>query len=122
MANDDEKTFDELYPARRLLGLIADKWTPIIMFCLASGTTRFGMMHRQIPGLSKKMLTQVLRRLERDGMVHRTVYPVVPPRTKYELTDLGRRLHEPVAHLCRWAEINTDALDQIDEARAESGS
>jgi DNA-binding HxlR family transcriptional regulator len=71
---------DELYPARRLLNLIADKWTPIVMYCLASGSRRFGEMQRRIPGLSKKMLIQALRKLERDGLVHREVFQVVPPR------------------------------------------
>ncbi len=119
---EDEPTIDELYPARRLLDQIADKWTPIVLFCLASGTSRFGVMHRKIPGLSKKMLTQVLRRLERDGLVHRTVFRVVPPKTEYVLTDLGRRLHEPVAQLCRWAEDNVDVLDAIEQSRAEAES
>lgn len=120
LTGQNARTFDERYPARRLLDHIADKWTPIIMYCLASGTSRFGVMHRRIPGLSKKMLTQVLRRLERDGLVHRTVYRVVPPKTEYELTDLGRRLHEPVAQLCEWAEDNTVVLDAIDRSRANA--
>ena len=87
---------DERYPARRVLNLIADKWTPIVMYCLAGRTRRFGEMQRRIPGLSKKMLIQVLRNLERDGLVHREVFQIVPPKTEYTLTDLGRRLHEPI--------------------------
>jgi len=109
---------DEKYPARRVLNLIAGKWTPIVMFCLAGGTRRFGVMQRRIPGLSKKMLIQVLRSLEHDGLVHREVYRVVPPKTEYTLTDLGRKMHEPIAFLCRWAANHTKELDQVERERS----
>jgi len=114
-ANGD--VLDERYPARRLLNLIADKWTPIVLYCLAGGTRRFGEMQRRIPGLSKKMLIQVLRKLERDGLVHRKVFRVVPPKTEYRLTDLGRRLHEPIALLCRWSADHVDLLEEIERRR-----
>jgi DNA-binding HxlR family transcriptional regulator len=115
--DSDGDVLDERYPARRVLNLIADKWTPIVMYCLAGGTRRFGEMQRQIPGLSKKMLIQVLRNLERDGLVHREVFQVVPPKTEYTLSDLGRRLHEPIALLCRWAADHTDELEQVERRR-----
>ncbi len=111
------EVLDERYPARRVLNLIADKWTPIVMYCLAGGARRFGEMQRRIPGLSKKMLIQVLRSLERDGLVHREVFQVVPPKTEYTLTDLGRRFHEPISLLCRWAAEHTDELDQVERRR-----
>lgn len=95
--------YDQRYPARQLLDLIADKWTPIILYCLSGGTRRFSELQHQIPDISKKMLIQVLRRLENDGIVDRTVYPVVPPKTEYRLTPLGRRIHEPIGMLCQWA-------------------
>lgn len=114
----DKIVFHECYPSRRLLDLIANRWTPIVLFCLASGTRHYGQMQRRIPGISKKMLSQVLRRLEADGLVHREVYRVVPPKTDYELTDLGRRLHEPVRLLCEWAEKNADVFEQIKQNRA----
>jgi len=110
--NQDDVTFDESYPARRLLALIGDKWTPVVVYCLAGGTRRFGELHARIPDISKKMLTQVLRALERDGLVRRKVYAVVPPKTEYSLTPLGQRLHEPIAALCQWA------LDHPGELRA----
>ncbi len=75
-------------------------------------------MQRQIPGISKKMLIQVLRRLESFDLVARKVYPVVPPKTEYTLTATGRQLHQPVALLCRWAAANTALLDKI-EARVK---
>lgn len=122
-ANSDSEgaiKLDEKYPARRVLNHIADKWTPIIMHCLASGTRHFGQMHRRIPGLSKKMLTQVLRRLERDGLVTRRVLGTMPPNTDYELTSLGLQLHEPIGLICRWAIENEDVLENIDKERAKN--
>ena len=103
MNKAEPPTYDQRYPARQLLDLIADKWTPIILFCLSGGTRRFSELQHQIPDISKKMLIQVLRRLENDGLVTRKVYPVVPPKTEYSLTALGGRIHEPIAMLCHWA-------------------
>lgn len=108
---------DKRYPARRMLAIIGDKWTPIVLFCLSGGIRRFNEMQRQIPDISKKMLIQVLRSLENDGFVERTVYPVVPPKTDYRLTVEGQRLHEPVAALCEWASENAEMLDAVHERR-----
>jgi DNA-binding HxlR family transcriptional regulator len=72
--------FDGRYPARRVLSLIGDKWTPIVLYCLSGGVRRFNEMQHRIPDISKKMLIQVLRKLEADGLVNRKVYPVVPPK------------------------------------------
>lgn len=105
--------YDQRYPARQLLDVIAGKWTPIILYCLSGGTRRFSELQHQIPDISKKMLIQVLRRLESDGIVARTVYPVVPPKTEYRLTPLGRRIHEPVAMLCQWAVENEKDLKTV---------
>lgn len=116
-ADDRGVLLDERYPARRVLNLIADKWTPIVIYCLAGGTRRFGEMQRRIPGVSKKMLIQVLRGLERDGLVHREVFQVVPPKTEYTLTDLGQRLHEPIALLCRWAADHVVELEEVERNR-----
>jgi len=108
--------FVDRYPARRVLNLIGDKWTPIVLYCLSGGVRRFNELQHRIPDISKKMLIQVLRKLEAAGLVERKVYPVVPPKTEYTLTATGRQLHEPVAILCRWAAANTALLDKI-EAR-----
>src|SRR5260370_5426540 len=109
----NSETLDDRYPARRLLDLIGDKWTPIVLYCLSGGVRRFNEMNRQIPDISKKVLIQVLRSLENDGLVERTVYPVVPPKTEYRLTDAGRRLHEPVAALCSCAIEHHAFRDEI---------
>lgn len=119
-ADRASKSFDANYPVRRMLDIIGDKWTPIVLYCLSGGVRRFNEMQRQIPDISKKMLVQVLRSLQRDGFVERTVYPVVPPKTEYRLTDAGRRLHKPVAALCRWAIANADFLDAVHERRKTS--
>ncbi|MCE8000920.1 MAG: helix-turn-helix transcriptional regulator [Rhodobiaceae bacterium] len=96
-----------------MLDLIADKWTPVVLYCLSGGTRRFSELHRQIPDISKKMLIQSLRRLERDGILHREVYAVVPPKTEYSLTDLGRRMHEPIALICDWAVQHSDKIEEV---------
>jgi len=122
MARHPSEILDARYPARRLIDLIGDKWTPIVLYCLSGGVRRFNEMQRQIPDISKKMLIQVLRSLEQDGLVERTVYPVVPPKTEYRLTDSGRKIHEPVAALCRWAAENAPFLDEVDERRRQRGA
>jgi DNA-binding HxlR family transcriptional regulator len=112
--------FDERYPARRVLNLIGDKWTPIVLYCLSDSVRRFNEMQHQIPDISKKMLIQVLRELEASGVVERKVYRVVPPKTEYRLTTAGLKLHEPVKLLCRWAADNTALLDKIEARRRTS--
>ena len=97
-------------PTRQALDRIADKWTTLIIGLLEEGPKRFSELQRGIGGISQKMLTQTLRTLERDGLVNRTVYPEVPPRVEYELTDLGRTLCEPIAAVRRWAEEHIDEV------------
>ena len=103
-------------PTRRVLDLIADKWTTLVIYLLSGGTKRYGELQREIQGISQKMLTQTLRKLEEDGLVKRTVFPEVPPRTEYELTPLGRTLREPLSALCRWA---AEHLGEVEVARAK---
>ncbi len=89
--------------SRQVLGLIADQWTPLVIYALEDGTTRFGQLLKRIDGISKKMLTQTLRAMERNGLVQRVVYPVVPPVVEYSLTPLGQTLLEPMNALRIWA-------------------
>jgi len=112
--------YDEDYPARRLLELIGDKWTPIIVFILGQGTKRYGEMQRHLPGVSKKMLTQTLRALERNGLLNRKVYAEVPPRVDYSLTPLGKKFLEPVTSLCAWAQAHRSDLETVDGKRKKS--
>jgi len=99
-------------PTRQALDLIADKWTTLVIYLLARGKQRYGDLHRQVGGISQKMLTQTLRKLERDGLVSRHIYPEVPPRTEYELTKLGHTLIPPMAALCEWAGNHLGELEQ----------
>src|SRR5260370_13110544 len=100
---DEIKVYDESYPTRRLLDLIGDKWTPIIVYILGQGTKRYGELRRHLPDVSKKMLTQTLRALERDGLLKRKVYAEVPPRVDYDLTPPGPAFLQPVPSPRAWA-------------------
>lgn len=90
-------------PTRRILDRIGDRWTVLIVSVLGDGDARFSELRRRIGGVSQKMLTQTLRGLERDGLVRRTVYPEVPVRVEYALTDAGRTLLQPLNALQQWA-------------------
>ena len=91
-------------PSRRALDLIADKWTSLIIYLLCDGPQRYTQLKRQIGGISQKMLTQTLRKLEEEGLVTRTVYPTAPPSVEYALTPLGETLLEPLMGLLDWAQ------------------
>jgi DNA-binding HxlR family transcriptional regulator len=81
--NTGQDTLDMRFPARRILDLIGDKWTPVVLYCISlREVRRFNELQRQIPDISKKMLIQTLRNLERDGLVDRTVFQQVPPKTE----------------------------------------
>lgn len=97
-------------PVRDVLDKIGDKWSMLLVMTLASGPKRFNQLHREVPDISQKMLTQTLRDLQRDGLVSRHVYPTVPPSVEYRLTPLGQSLMEPLSHLIRWAETHFDAI------------
>jgi DNA-binding HxlR family transcriptional regulator len=90
--------------SRQLLDRIGDTWSVLIVAALADGPLRYSQLAARIDGVSPKMLTQTLRALERDGLIGRTVYPVVPPRVDYELTDLGHNLLDLVRGLAAWSE------------------
>src|SRR6202790_4966372 len=109
-----EPVYDSRYPARQVLQIIANTWTPIVLFCLNGRTRRFNELQRSIPDISKKMLTQTLRKLERSGLVNRLVHPVVPPHVDYSLTPIGAKFAEAVALLCEWAQKNKGILKRAD--------
>ena len=89
---------------RQILDRIADKWSLLAIALLEQRTLRFTELQRRIDGISQRMLTVTLRQLERDGLVKRTVYPVVPPRVEYELSPLGSTLHATIQSLVSWTE------------------
>ena len=89
-------------PVDATLSVIGGKYKPIILHHLIERTLRFGELRRMIPQASHKVLTQQLRELESDGIIHRKVYPVVPPKTEYSLTTLGKTLIPIIAAMCDW--------------------
>ncbi|MFB4270516.1 winged helix-turn-helix transcriptional regulator [Nonomuraea sp. GTA35] len=100
---------------RHILDRVADKWSLLVIALLERRTMRFTELRRAVDGVSQRMLTVTLRQLERDGLVRRTVYPVVPPRVEYELTALGVSLHEVIKSLVIWTE---EHQQEISEARS----
>ncbi|MER6397053.1 helix-turn-helix transcriptional regulator [Kitasatospora sp. NBC_01246] len=104
----DLDVFAQLCPSRAMLADLADKWTMLILMSLGEfGPQRFSELQRAVDGVSRKMLTQSLRTLERNGLVRRTVYPETPPRVVYDLLPLGRELSALLAPVGRWTEERT---------------
>ncbi len=97
-------------PSRTVLSAIADKWTCLLVSALSGGPLRFGELRRRLDGITQKSLTQTLRDMERDGMLTRTVYPTIPPKVSYELTDLGRSVIELMAGIKTWSERHADEI------------
>lgn len=104
------KLTDECQSVSEVLARVGDKWTVLVVSLLGSGPKRFSELRRAIEGISQKMLTVTLRTLERDGFCTRKVFPTVPPRVEYELTDLGRDLLVPVKALGEWAVANRERI------------
>jgi DNA-binding HxlR family transcriptional regulator len=98
------------------LNRVGDKWSVLVIALLGEGPKRFSELRRMIEGVSQRMLTLTLKGLERDGMITRTVYPTIPPRVEYQLTNLGRTLLQPISGLAKWAGQNRE---KIQEARSK---
>ena len=105
---------DQTNPSRETLNLIADKWTILVIFALREGGHRFAQLRRDIEGIIEKMLTQTRRGMERNGLVERKVYPVVPPKVEYRLSTLGRSLTPLLILVSDWSEAN---LPKVHAAR-----
>jgi DNA-binding HxlR family transcriptional regulator len=95
---------------RQILDRIADKWSLLVIALLERKTLRFSELRKAIDGISQRMLTVTLRQLERDGLVRRKPYPVVPPRVDYELTDMGCTLHDTIKTLVTWTEAHQESI------------
>ncbi|MDK1376462.1 MULTISPECIES: helix-turn-helix domain-containing protein [unclassified Sinorhizobium] len=117
---------EDCRPVREILDRVGDKWSLYIITTLKDGPVRFNDLRRRIGGISQRMLTLTLRGLERDGLVTRTLFPTIPPRVDYELTELGRTLLAPVMGLVMWASANQDVVQaarvRYDEADAPVSS
>jgi len=106
---------------RDILDRVGDKWSMFVVSMLEDGPQRYGHLARDIPGISQRMLTVTLQRLERDGLVERTSYPEIPPRVEYALSPLGESLRAPIDALAQWAyshqEEFTSSRDRYDAKR-----
>ncbi len=102
---------DEECPIRNVVAQIGDKWSMLLLFALVDGPDRFNSLKSRVVGISQRMLTQTLRDLEREGYVNRTVFPEVPVRVEYELTDMGRGLVKPLYQLVSWAEVHQEEIE-----------
>ncbi|NGP17728.1 winged helix-turn-helix transcriptional regulator [Devosia aurantiaca] len=102
-------------PVRDVLDKIGDKWSMLLVMTLAAGPKRFNQLHREVPDISQKMLTQTLRDLQRDGLVARQVFDTKPPSVEYRLTDLGQSLIVPFGTLIEWA---NKSIPKIEASRS----
>ncbi len=119
MPKTEPIVLDENCAPRRVLELFSVKWTTMVLHSLHfhGGTCRTGVLARSLPGCSKKMLTQTLREMERDGLIDRKIYPVVPPMVEYSLTEMGKLFVEPLEMLYAWAAKNDAALSNLTRRR-----
>jgi DNA-binding HxlR family transcriptional regulator len=113
--HDAHDVYGRLCPCRDVLDLIANKWSTLVIGALENGPQRFGAIQRRLAGVTPKVLSATLKRLENSQLIDRTVYPAVPPRVEYSLTSLGETLVDPLAALRTWAE---EHLDDISQQRA----
>jgi DNA-binding HxlR family transcriptional regulator len=93
---------DSSCPLHYTMNLIGTKWKPLVLFHLLEGPLRSGILQKKVPGISNKMFTQTIRELEKDGLVARKIFPVVPPKVEYKLTDRGNSLENILRSLDKW--------------------
>lgn len=105
-------------PVEAAIDVMGGKWKPLILWWLSQSTHRFGELRRVMPGITEKMLTQQLRELEKDGIVHRRVYPTVPPKVEYSLTAYGRSLKRALRAICEWGRIHMERAHAVARAPA----
>ena len=106
----EHDVYAALCPCRDVLEVLAGKWSALAIGVLETGPQRFTALQQRLEGVSPKVLTRTLRRLEDYGFLTRTVYPEVPPKVEYELTELGRGAARPLAELRDWVERHTDLI------------
>ncbi|MFE4517012.1 winged helix-turn-helix transcriptional regulator [Kitasatospora sp. NPDC056783] len=119
-----DQVSNEACPITEVLDHVAGKWSIGILVAAAHGPIRFTELERTVAGISRRMLTLNLRKLERDGLLVRTVYPTVPPKVEYSLTPMARELHASLAGLVGWAErhrVDIDAARATYDAQMEPG-
>lgn len=107
----NEKKF--FCPITATLNVIGGRWKVLILYNLQDQTVRFGELKRMMPGITQKMLTQQLRELEQDGIIHRKVYPEVPPKVEYSLTEFGETLKPVMDVMCRWGSSHRKHIEVV---------
>jgi DNA-binding HxlR family transcriptional regulator len=113
---DQGDLFDPDCPTRIVLDRIGDKWTALVVLLLSDGPMRFTELRRQMGPVAPKVLTQTLRRMERDGLLSRAVFATVPPRVDYALTELGHSLVRPISVVSDWAEMHVNQITRAQDA------
>ena len=98
------KECSSINPVNTTLKVVGGKWKPLILWHLSQGTKRFSELQKELPGVTQKMITQQLRELEDDGLVSRKVYPVVPPKVEYTLTEYGETLSPVLVEMAKWGQ------------------
>jgi DNA-binding HxlR family transcriptional regulator len=101
-------------PVEAAIEVFGGKWKPLILWWLQQRTWRFAELRRQIPGITEKMLTQQLRELEADGIVDRRVYPTVPPKVEYSLTEYGQSLKRALRSICDWGRLHMERIGAVE--------
>lgn len=104
------KTCSSPDPVNTTLKVIGGKWKPLLLWNLSNNTLRFSEIMRLMPGVTQKMITQQLRELEEDGLVNRKVYPVVPPKVEYSITDYGKTLSSVLQAMAEWGDKHAQRL------------
>jgi DNA-binding HxlR family transcriptional regulator len=112
MTNEPQHPVADCRRVADILARIGDKWTILILMAIGIRRMRFGELHRAVNGISQRMLTVTLRNLEHDGILTRTVYPTIPPRVEYELSDRGRSLKLALAPIRKWALQNQTDIEK----------
>lgn len=116
--NAEYNVLDPYCPSRVVLSRIGDRWTLLVMLALDTGTMRFSALREAVGVVTPKVLTETLRGLERDGLIHREAFAEVPPRVEYRLTELGESLLEPIQAVRNWAHENAATIMHL---RGEAG-
>jgi DNA-binding HxlR family transcriptional regulator len=115
------ETEGTMCPSFQALDMVMDKWTPKVLFLLQDGPLRYMQLKRQAVGSTQKMVTQTLQKLEKEGLVTRTVYPTSPPTVEYTLTPLGEMLQAAFQELLQWARVYTAQFQPMRESDSEGG-
>lgn len=122
MAKTNEHLPGDCRPIAHILSRVGDRWTILLLNVLGDTTMRFKDLHRAVPGISQRMLTVTLRNLERDGLIRRTVYPTIPPKVEYALSDRGRSLRCALVPIADWVTQNRDGIEQSQQQFDQSAN